>query len=90
MPFTSLGASSAKARDPDGIESGAAKTAKAAATAAINLYRIGIAPVQAIGSAPYPVAQRSARAGNGHSRRNRDKIMQTRAYLTSSVADVLR
>jgi len=89
--LTSLGASSAKARDPDGIVSGAAKTAMAAATAAINPYRIGIAPVQAIGSAPCPVATiKSARAGNEHSGRNRDKIMQTLAYLTSSVADVLR
>jgi len=49
-----------------------------------------MAPVQAIGPSRDPVTQRNARAGNGHCRRNRDKIMQTPAYLTSSAAEVLR
>jgi hypothetical protein len=75
---------------PKVVVSGAIKTANAAATATMNPDRIGMAPVQAIGSAPYPISLRRARAGNGHSRRNRDKIMQTPVYLTSSVEEVLR
>jgi hypothetical protein len=100
MPLTSLGASSAfalelkalkrKALKPKVFVSGPIKTANAAATATMNPDRIGMAPVQAIGSVPYPLSPRRARAGNGHSRRNRDKIMQTLVYLTSSVEEVLR
>src|SRR5437588_12653190 len=94
MPRTSLGASSAIALEPNSFKrkalkpkpfvSGPIKTANAAATATMNLDRIGMAPVQAIGSEPYPISLRRAWAGNGHSRRNRDKIMQTLVYLTSS------
>src|SRR5437588_675962 len=95
MPLTSLGASSAmafklKVLKPKVFVSGPIKTANAAATATMNLDRIGMAPVQAIGSAALPHLARRARAGNGHSRRNRDKIMQTLVYLTSSVEEVLR